>query len=126
MYALFLMFDGRVFAQGYGHGFNQVLNSGSPIIQVRFDPGASICKIIAYRTFIFYISTRGICYFTCTQLRSHHCEGPCLQPKLLQTEAGFFVENVFITEDYIIIQFDGSGVGNIYLLNATGPKLGGW
>ena len=123
MYALFLMIDGRVFAQGYGHSSDYDPTSDSPILQVRFNQGESICKIVTRRDFIFYISEAGVCYFTYARLRSSSCTSPCLQPQLLRGgDDCFFVEDVFVLDNYVIIQRSGSSTGNIRLLDVTGTQ----
>lgn len=134
-YALFLMIDGRVFAQGYGHGSEHTPTSSSPIIQVKFRhigniEGDLISKIVVRDTFIFYISTNGTCYHTCTQLRSGSRPNPCLHPRFLVPELDFFVENVIILDDYVILQreivsttgLEGGSplVGNVRMLDASG------
>lgn len=105
-YSLFLMQDGRVYAQGSGHIPSREPDADITFRQVSFPKDVLISKIVTTCNNIFYITSSGLCYYANTEKWTSSCSDQSLYPQLLNALANHFVEDAFALEECIAIRHD--------------------
>lgn len=84
-------------------------STDNPFVQIEFPDGVTVAKIVTDGLQIFYITTTGQCYY-------HNARAPTEgRPVIVQSFTDYYVENVFITNDFVIIQHDGNKLRYTYL-----------
>lgn len=106
--SLILMNDGKVYGEGKGHESPFVDWSRRGFCPVIFPDHVCIIKIAINCNNIIYTSSDGSCYYGTTTGAGGISEDKCLHPVLVETLSGYFVENVFVLDECVIVQYDGS------------------
>ena len=105
-YTLFIMKDGSVRSCGLFGAHNwhpgQYAYDDDKLFElIRFPHEISVAKAINHNHHIFFITTEGQCYYINDNVRESSIV-------LIQALSSYYVENVFVLEDYVIIQHDGN------------------
>lgn len=104
--SLILTDKGQIYGEGKGHEFQLVDWSRRGFTLVNFPDQVCIIKIAINVNNIVYTSSDGSCYYASTT--GNMSEDKCLNPELVKTLKGRFVENVFVLDRCVIVQYDGS------------------
>lgn len=106
--SLILMNDGKVYGEGKGHESPFVDWSRRGFCPVIFPDHVCIIKIAINCNNIIYTSSDGSCYYGTTTGAGGISEDKCLRPVLVETLSGYFVEDVWVLDECVIVQYDGS------------------
>ena len=118
-YSFLIMDDGTVYARGLDRE-QEYRGEVVSFIQIKFrerrglKAEVRIAKIIAKRSHIFYITTEGLCYYSYSCIIQSATPYIASCPNQIGALADRFVENVFVTDWGIVVQYDNNRLCRIY------------